>query len=720
MAEATKSPAWVGPRPGEADRYYAAIVQHSDDAILSKDPNGIITTWNPAAERLYGYTAAEAIGQPISILIPGDRAGEEGRILSEVMAGGRIDHYETKRVRKDGARVSVSVSVSPIRNAAGEIVSASVIARDIGEQERARELAARLQSVTAAFSSEIAPDRANQVLLEQAVEGLGADAGAIGIADRERGDVELAGSVGYSEEALEGWERFPLGADLPMSEAIRSGEPIWTTTGDELLERFPLLSGASMRFGALAVLPLAVEGDRFGALSLSFFDAREFGAQERAFLVAATQQAAYALERSRLHEAERATRQRLSFLAAASELLGQSLDPDATMRRFAELAIAHLADWCSVQILDEERQLSTVAVAHVDPERVRQAEELQRRYPTDQDADQGAPRVVRTGESELWEEIGDEMLVAAAQDEEHLRMMRELGLESAMVVPLRARDRPLGAITFVSSDPQRRFTKADLSLAEDLARRAALALDNATLFRREHDAAVTLQRALLPQSLPDVEGLQFAVRYDPAGPGLQVGGDWYEAVALGDGTVGLTIGDVAGRGIRAASVMGGLRPALRAYVLDGNAPQEAVARLNRQMKEGDSADMATLLHMRFDPRTGRAQFVRAGHPPALLRCPDGEVVKLIGGAAPPVGVFADLRCRDGSVELPRGSLLLLYTDGLIERRNIRLDVGLQALEGAFARAPQDPQECLDFLAGELRAEDIVDDVAMLAMSIDEA
>ena len=297
----------------------------------------------------------------------------------------------------------------------------------------------------------------------------------------------------------------------------------------------------------------------------------------------------------------------------------------------------------------------SVTVAHKDPERVRLAEELRAQYPTDPASEQGAPNVVRTGRSELYAEIGDEMLEASAQDAEHLRKMRELGLVSAMVVPLVARGRPLGAITFASSHRDHLYTDADVGLAEDLARRAALAFDNATLYHREHEAAVTLQRALLPNSLPEVDGLGFAVRYDPAGVGLHVGGDWYEILALEDDTIALTIGDVAGRGIRAASVMGAVRPALRTLVLDGHDPEEALVRLNRQMKEGEPSEMVTLVHLRFDPSTGVAQYVRAGHPPALLRRPDGEVVELGDGGAPPLGVFSDPWCEQASVEVPPGA-----------------------------------------------------------------
>jgi serine phosphatase RsbU (regulator of sigma subunit) len=310
------------------------------------------------------------------------------------------------------------------------------------------------------------------------------------------------------------------------------------------------------------------------------------------------------------------------------------------------------------------------------------------------------------------------MLVEAAEDEAHLRLMRELGLTSAMVLPLLARDRVLGALTLVSSDPGRQFDDTDLELAQDLARRAAMAIDNAILFRREHDAAVTLQRSLLPQSLPQVEGMRFAARYEPAAPGLEVGGDWYEVVALPDGTVGASIGDVAGHGIRAASMMGRIRPALRAYVLDGHGPLEAVRRLDRLMQELGEAEMTTVFHIHIDPGEDSAEYVRAGHMPALLRLPGGEVEVLEGAGTPPLGIIEDAEFAADSTPFPRGSLLVLYTDGLIERRDTPIEAGLDRLKQALAGAPGEPEACLEALVREFNTEDWPDDVALLAVARD--
>jgi PAS domain S-box-containing protein len=695
----------------------AALIEYSDDAILSKDRNAIITSWNPAAERIYGWTAEEAIGQPISILIPPHRAGEERQILNRVLKGERVDHYETERVTKDGELKTLSLTVSPIYDETGEVVSASVIARDVSAGHHTRQLTERLQAVTTALSLEIAPERTIDVLLEQSVGALGAMAGSVGLLRPDTGEVHLAGSVGYSEEGLAGWDRFPLSARVPMAAAIRENKAVWTVSPDELAQHYPDLQAERLRFDALAVLPLAVEGRPFGAVSLSFEGKREFDLQERTFLSAAVQQAAQMLERARLFEAERAAVQRLSFVAEASELISRSLDLDDSLRALAELVVDRLADWCAVDLVDEGGDIRSVAVAHKNPERVALAEEMRTRYPPDPAAAAGTPKVIRTGESELYAEISDELLEQSAQTPEHARLARELGLVSAMIVPLRARGRTLGALTLVSSESGRHFDETDLELAEEVARRAALAIDNALLFRREHEAAVILQRALLPESLPQVHGLEFAARYEPAAPGLEVGGDWYEVVALEDGTFGIMIGDVAGRGIRAASTMGRLRPALRGFVADGHAPGEVIRRLDALIKEADRPELTTVFHMHYDPATGVGEYVRAGHPPAMLRLPDARVEELRGAGTPPIGILPDVQFEVHRTEVPPGSLLLLYTDGLIERRGDDLAGSLARLRTAVGKCGTGAAECLDELSREYETDRVPDDVAMLAMAV---
>lgn len=705
----------AGPPGGQATDHLAAIVSSSDDAILSKDAEGTITSWNPAAERIYGYSAEEAIGRSIAMLIPGHRRGEERQILDRVLAGKRVDHYETERVTKDGRMLVVSLTVSPIRDEEGRIAGASVIARDITRSHRLRELTARLQDVTSALSRELRSENVVEVILDQLVAGLGADAGAIGVV--EGGEVALVGTAGHSSAVSE-WKRFPLDADLPMTWAIRTGKAVWAESPGELVHRFPALAQAEIRFPTVVVLPLVVAGEAFGAMSLSFASSHQFDLEERSLIVVATQQAAYALGRARMFETQRAAAEREGFLARAGELLAESLDPDHTLTQLADLVVHHVADWCGIEMLGEDGQMRNVAVAHVDADRVELARQLRERYPTDPDARVGSANVIRSGVSELHPEVTDEMLAAAAQDEEHLRALRELGLRSAMVVPLRARGRVFGAITLVSSNPDRRYGESDLRLAEDLARRASLAVDNAMLFRREHEAALTLQRSLLPQALPSLPGIEFEACYEPATAGYEVGGDWYEVVALEDATVGVTIGDVAGKGIRAGSVMGRVRQALRAYVLEGHGPRDALMRAHRVMKELGRQEMATVFHLHYEPARGIARYVRAGHPPGLLRPPGGAVVELWGEGTPALGILDEIDCREHEVEIPPGSLLLLYTDGLIERRRGDLSGELERLKRLFAEAPPGAAACLEWISSMVGTDPIPDDVAMVAMSVE--
>ena len=704
-----------GFQPGSG-AHFEALVESSEDAILSKDLDAVVTSWNPAAQRLYGWTPDEAVGRHISMIIPEERADEEKTILARVLAGERLEHYETERVTKDGRRLHISLTVSPIFSG-DEIVGASVVARDISERVRARRRAERLQEVTSALSREVEPERAIEILLDSAIDALGADAATLGLVDPAEDSVELVGSRGHSESGLADWQSFPLQADLPMTVAIRSRGPIWSSNGEDLVERFPLLCDAEIRYSALAVMPLVVEDRAMGALSLSFSEPRQFGAEDRAFVASLVQQAAHNLDRARVYDAERRSRQRLAFLARASEVLNESLDVEQRMRRLAELSVRQVTDWCTIEMVDEDGSLKNVALEHVDRSMIEMVKEYRRRFPPDPSARAGSGKVIRTGRPELFPRLSDEVLVAAARSPEHLETLRSLELASAMTVPIIGREGAVGAITFASSDADRPYDEDDLELAADLGRRAGQAVETARLFQREHETALTLQRALLPGRLPDVPGIEVAARYLPAEAGLEVGGDWYDVLKPDTGCVELVIGDVAGRGVRAASVMGRLAIALRAYALEGRKVDEVIGGVNRLMGEFESREIATVLQISVDPDTGRGSYVRAGHPPALLRTPGGEVIELSGQGTPPIGWLDDLEPRVNTVETPPGSLLLLYTDGLVERREFDLQVGIERLKVAFAESPDEPEAVVEHVPAALEAARVPDDIAVLAARI---
>jgi hypothetical protein len=194
------------------------------------------------------------------------------------------------------------------------------------------------------------------------------------------------------------------------------------------------------------------------------------------------------------------------LLAEAAEVLSSSMDHRRTLEHVAALAVPHLADWCGVDVRDERGSIEQVAVAHADPDQVRWGRELRRRYPLDPEADNGVPRVLRTGESQLVQHIPDELLAASAVDPEHLALLRQVGMRSVLIVPLRAGTRVTGALTLVLTEAARRFTPSDVALAEELGRRAGAAVENARLFTERGRIAEVLQASLLPELLPDLPG----------------------------------------------------------------------------------------------------------------------------------------------------------------------------------------------------------------------
>ena len=283
-------------------------------------------------------------------------------------------------------------------------------------------------------------------------------------------------------------------------------------------------------------------------------------------------------------------------------------------------------------------------------------------------------------------------------------------------MPLTVRDGVLGVMTLLATSPGRNLGPDDLELAEDLARRAAAGAENARLFAGQRAAALTLQHALLPERLPDIHGVQLAARYTPAGSGVEVGGDWYDVLALADGTVGLAMGDVVGKGVPAASLMGQLRNALRAFAWDGHDPAAILERLNRLVNElGSSDHMATLVYAVLDPESGQLRLASAGHPPPALRQPDGTVVFLEVTPGVPLGALPDSQYTERTISVEPGSKLLLYTDGVVESRELPLDEGMERLRGWLATA-HDGEALCDIINDGASAERATsDDVALLCV-----
>ena len=294
-----------------AQAQLAAIVQSTDDAIIGKTLEGTIISWNAAAERIYGYSAEEAIGRSIQMLAPPDRSDDIPQILERIKHGERIARLETTRMRKDGTLVPVSLTISPILDANGTITAASTIARDISERRQAADRSAHLQTIATALSEALTPAQVADVVITQCITAIGAQAGSIALLSEDGDTLEVVGASGYPVHVLNSWRRFSLSQAIPLAEAVRSKTMILIELPAALAERYPQLGQPAVpEHHAWAAIPLLVEGRVSGALGLSFGQAREFSIDERAFLLTLASQCAQALERARLYEAERQARER--------------------------------------------------------------------------------------------------------------------------------------------------------------------------------------------------------------------------------------------------------------------------------------------------------------------------------------------------------------------------------------------------------------------------
>jgi serine phosphatase RsbU (regulator of sigma subunit)/anti-sigma regulatory factor (Ser/Thr protein kinase) len=289
-------------------------------------------------------------------------------------------------------------------------------------------------------------------------------------------------------------------------------------------------------------------------------------------------------------------------------------------------------------------------------------------------------------------------------------------LAAAVAVPLGPPDAPTGAL--VALRRRNAFLHDEIDLAQLVAERVLVALERARLYEREHTVSTALQRSLLPGDLPAVPGARTAVQYRPAGWGLEAGGDWYDAVQRPDGTVAFAVGDVVGRGVPAAAMMGQLRHALRAYLAEGHPPAEALARLDALVERSGPGTLATVACAAYDPRDGVLAYASAGHPPLLLVAPDGPTRFLEHPLGLPIGVLPDVRFDERRVTLAPGSILLLYTDGLVEDRVLPLGEGLERLREAVP-SDSDLERWLEGLVERMTAgREVDDDVAAMALQVE--
>jgi PAS domain S-box-containing protein len=476
--------------------HFAEVVKGTRDAVLSKDLDGVITSWNPAAERLYGYSAAEAIGQHVAFLMPADRKHEEREILDRVRRGEHLQTYETQRVRKDGVCLEVSLTISRIEDPVLGVVGASVVARDITAEVRRRK------------------------------------------------------------------------------------------------------------------------------------------AQD--------------------------------FLVAASRDFDASLDPSETARNIVHTVVPQLAEVCVIDFVRADGWIGDSVVAAAEPGAAERLEEIRRESPLDPAGEHPVAQVLRQGRPMIWRDLtAPDVASQVAQNEAHRRLMEDTGYNSAAVVALAARGRTLGALSFLHASRDLRYDSSDLEFLSELADRAAIALDNARLYRERDLVAKNLQRGLRPPRPPEVPGLEISVVFEAAGEGIEVGGDFYDVLPTDDGCW-ILIGDVAGKGSAAAGVSVAVRHSVRGLTREIDEPEEVLARVNELLLEGTSLnDFATavLIRMRAGPEGWRLALASAGHPPAVHVTADGPVQMGGGGV---LGAWADAPLERSEATVAPGETLVLCTDGWFE------------------------------------------------------
>jgi PAS domain S-box-containing protein len=460
----------------------------------------VVLNWNAGAERLKGYSAAEIVGRHFSTFYPDDdvAAGKPARELEVAERDGRVTD-EGWRVRKDGGRFWASVVITAVRGDSGALIGFAKITRDLTErrasEEQARHLAAERAAHAEAEQQREALAALNEQLQQQAIETEAQTEEAQALAEElEMTNEQLAEALAETEAARAASvaaERFANGVLAGITDPFVVHDAAWrfryinpsaaqlftAIRGEDLLGRnvwsvFPEIVGTPLH----AAMTRA-HAERVSVAEEAFAAERGVWSEVHSYPLPDGGVATWWRDVSARKRADEATH----YLSEASAILGSSLDYETTLAAVARLVVPQLADWSTVDVVGENGAIRRLAVAHVDPAKIRLATELEERYPADPDS--GVPRVVRTGEPHFIPDVTDELLVAGARDEEHLRIVRALGLRSAMVVPLIARDTVLGAITLVSAESARRYTEADLALAQELARRAAMAVENARLHR---------------------------------------------------------------------------------------------------------------------------------------------------------------------------------------------------------------------------------------------
>lgn len=709
-------------------------------AVVQVDSLGCITRWNEDAADLFGHPSDLVVGKPLDELTAWPQTPGTGIGLSEAL---QLSRWEgTYGVRGSDGRVQpVYGSHLRVRDTSGEPSTVCLLVR--ADERAVLQGPSRRSSPSDAsgdnrgkandafevFIGSPAPDDLDGLLqrtVERARDMLDGDAAYLLLATDDETELEVRASTGLPS-ARQRFARVPVEAGTGRYGSARMPavhEDLTAVPG-----AVPLLAGTGMR--SVVTVPLKVEGRLTGSLGVAAESPGRYSNEEALRLQFAADRIALAVESARLTELERLRRGSLSFLVEASDLLAGTLEHDQTLALMAQMTVPTLASWCAVYTIAEQAEPELAFVLHEDEDQIDGIKALLSKLsPPDPDPTPGA---------RLWTAPAD-----AAHSTALRTSLRSLGLGEAgrpatgpgtalataaavggetVVLPLVARNRVIGMLT-LGKPADERFRQEMLELAEDLSRRAALALDNARLYSERTAISQSLQRSLLPPGLPDIPGIEAEVIYRAAGEGNEVGGDFYDLFPIREGCWGFAIGDVCGTGPEAAAVTGLARHALRLLAREGFSGPAVLERLNAAiLDEGPRSRFLTLLYGEVWPQDDGSTLLKvvcAGHPLPLRLRQDGSV-EAAADPQPLLGVMEDLELVEQTVTLDPGDVLLCVTDGVTERREGSRMLGDDGLADVLAT-------CTGLTAGAVAAriqraverfasDAPSDDMAILAMRV---
>lgn len=622
-------------------------------AVIVTDLDGVIAAWNVQATAVYGWGIDAVRGRFVAdVLDPGSDPGEFARFVDRVIAQNGWTGTRRIETRERGVR-TVLIFMQVLRDGAGIPVGMVGAAEDATDAARLRRGASEMT---------------DRLVLALSAGGLGTFRWdmATGATDWDAVTEKVFGlEPGTFDGRFETYVEL-LHPDDRQATLGAVASALSTRRPYEVSHRVVWPDGSVHWLHGRGQVTVNDDGEATGVVGCVGDDT-----ERRQAMIEADQRAARA---EQLARSELLLRQRLEFLSEFNRAAVAADDHIDLMRRVATAAVPRLGDWCAIHFLVSPDATPLVEVAHSDPARVAWARELQRRFPYDPNSSTGVAAVIRSGRTEFIEELDESTIRAAIAaspglDEEAFRAALDvLGVTSAVTVPLTTRTGIIGAVQFVSAESKRRYDSDDVTLAEASAALIAEALQSAWRAAHEREVSSTLQAALLPSHLPDIDGISLSVVYR-AGQSMEVGGDFYDVFRIAGNRIALAIGDVCGTGPDAAAVTAKARHTIRAAATHGAAPIEVLRWLNDAIIAGDRRRFCTALYATLEPLAGgrwRLTSVAGGHPLPLLYRAAGNTTSLIGTPGTLLGFFQEVQFTEMVTLLEPGDTLVLYTDGVTD------------------------------------------------------